>query len=89
MYRVSGNAGALPFRKARGVGPIVADAISQTSETHLESNLWQSDSDSESKEIGSGSPDGKFDSKSGLAVLSSTQSNFISNSTLTTDGHGP
>ena len=32
MYRVMGNAGALPFTKARGVVPIVADAISQSAE---------------------------------------------------------
>ena len=39
MYRVSGNAGALPFRKARGVMPIVADAFPGAEESFSESNL--------------------------------------------------
>lgn len=43
MYRVSGNAGALPFRKARGVFPVVADAIPET-EALLEGNSWESES---------------------------------------------
>ena len=63
MYRVSGNAGALPFRKARGVVSIVADAISDTPVSG--STLWElmdGDSDSEETESETRSLNGISDS---------------------------
>jgi hypothetical protein len=95
MYRVSGNAGALPFRKARGVVPIVADVIPATAESVLEANSSEcdsidADSDSASKEFVPESANGISDSdvrEAGppWANSGSVLSGSHSNSTNTTD----